>query len=93
MTTRGKAAARKMAAAMKHLSHGLMPLLLAPVRFRRRWRNPAETSGYDIRTAGYKTPGGKAVATVWENDTELDTHSNGHSHGEAYSICAVPRYD
>jgi len=33
------------------------------------------------------------VATLRENDTELDIHSHNHSHGKAYSICVVPRYD
>ena len=32
---------------------------------------PPKPSGYDIYTAGYKTPSGKSVATVWKNGTEM----------------------
>ena len=56
-------------------------------------RTGPKPAGFDPHTAGCKTPGGKAVATLRENDTELDIHSHNHSHGKAYSICVVPRYD
>ena len=34
-------------------------------------------SGYDIYTAGYKTPSGKSVATVWKNSSELYALTDG----------------
>ena len=34
-------------------------------------------SGYDIYTAGYKTPSGKSVATVWKNGSELYALTDG----------------
>ena len=56
-------------------------------------RTGPKPAGFDPHTAGCKTPGGKAVATLRENDTELDIHSHNHSHGKAYSMYVVPRYD
>ena len=43
-------------------------------------RTGPKPAGFDPHTAGCKTPGGKAVATLRENDTELDIHSHNHSH-------------
>ena len=50
-------------------------------------------SGYDIYTAGYKTPSGKSVATVWKNGSELYALTDGTGHGEVYSMFVVPLYD
>ena len=44
-------------------------------------------SGYDIYTAGYKTPSGKSVATVWKNGQELFDLSDGQASGcQPYAI-------
>ena len=44
-------------------------------------------SGYDIYTAGYKTPSGKSVATVWKNGQELYALTDGSSYAEATAVC------
>lgn len=43
-------------------------------------------SGYDIYTAGYKTPSGKSVATVWKNGSELYALTDGTNDAWAYSV-------
>ena len=43
-------------------------------------------SGYDIYTAGYKTPSGKSVATVWKNGQELYALTDGTNNAWAYSV-------
>lgn len=77
---------------MKSLSHNILPLLLAATLLARRavpttMAEPGPTpTGYDIYTAGYKTPGGKAVATVWKNGTELYTLTDGTNDAWARSV-------
>lgn len=84
---------------MKYLSHSILPLLLAATLLAPSCSSDDDggtrstPTGYDIYTAGYKTPGGKAVATVWKNGTELYSLTDGSGHGEAYSMYVVPRYD
>ena len=62
---------------MKSLSHSILPLLLAATLLAPSCSSDDDggtrptPTGYDIYTAGYKTPGGKAVATVWKNGTEM----------------------
>ena len=43
-------------------------------------------SPYDIYTAGYKTPSGKSVATVWKNGSELYALTDGTNDAWAYSV-------
>lgn len=62
-----------MTAARKHLSHGLLLLLLAPCCSGDKGGTRPKPAGFAPHTAGCKTPGGKAVATLRENDTEKST--------------------
>ena len=77
---------------MKFLSHSILPLLLAATLLAPSCSSDDDggtrptPTGYDIYTAGYKTPGGKAVATVWKNGTELYTLTDGSSYAEATAL-------
>lgn len=72
MTTRGNSCREKTTNTMKFLSHSILPLLLAATLLAPSCSSDDDggtrptPTGYDIYTAGYKTPGGKAVATVWK---------------------------
>ena len=79
MTTRGNSCREKTTYTMKSLSHNILPLLLAATLLAPSCSSDDDggtrptPTGYDIYTAGHKTPGGKAVATLRENDTEKST--------------------
>lgn len=80
---------------MKHLRHSLLPLLFAAVLLTPSCSSDDDggaqpkPTGYDIYTAGYKTPAGKAVATVWKNGSELFTLTDGTNDAWARSVCVA----
>ena len=83
-----------MTAARKHLSHGLLLLLLAPVLLRQQGRNPAETCGLRSPYRRLQDTGRESRGDApGKRHREVDTPSNGYSHSKAYSICVIPRYD
>lgn len=76
---------------MKRLLHNLFLPLLAAVLCSGACSDDdngkrPKPSGYDIYTAGYKTPSGKSVATVWKNGNELYALTDGTNNAWAYSV-------
>lgn len=83
---------KAMTTNMKHVPHSFLPLLFAAALFAPSCSSdddggvPPQPTGYDIYAAGYKTPAGKSVATVWKNGEELYTLTDGTNDAWAYSV-------
>ena len=83
-----------MTAARKHLSHGLLLLLLAPCCSGDKGGTRAETCGLRPPYRRLQDTGRESRGDApGKRHREVDTPSNGYSHSKAYSICVIPRYD